>query len=303
MIDQNPYLSPHRTPAELAAEHVALRRAVGPGHDRGEHPIIDACLRAPLHGAMREIARWRHVWAPQVAPGFDPLHGPEIALYLDVTTRGNLDVLWVPMMTQEQHDASPDDFKWWLRSLARQEIAQRRDEQIYFLRDYRNLENRVNDQDDYPLTPLRRIEAHCLIALLSDLPHRLSHLVRAHWQDVLTCTWSNGPGEEARRPLTMDVIDAWTLRSDRIKSAMRECLRQCGTDAQGVLEAWAEGEKAPRVRTETGRARVAGRILGVDPETVVAAVNAIRDAEELPDREPDLWWNREDPYPRHRIFS
>lgn len=298
-MNDEPHLSPYSSPAELAAEYIAATREKG---RNPESSIVAACLQGPLPRAMNEIARWRHVWSPVVTPGFDPMEGPEIALRLEVTIRGNLDVLWEPMLTKEQYVSSPDEFKWWLRRLGRQEIAQRRDNQIYFLKDYERLEISVNHQDIYPLSPSHRIEAHCLTALIHDLAERLEHLVKAHWQDAFVSTWTSFPDPGPKRPLSFEIVDAIDHVAKIDEDLRKRVLARIDGDLNALDDAWNKACSRPRIRTESGRARAAAEILGVTPESILAARRVI--AAEIPCTErPPMHWNRVDMHPRNRLFS
>lgn len=299
MNDDEPYLSPYSTPAELAAEYIAATR----GKARGsESSIVEACLQGPLPGAMEEIARWRHVWSPVVAPDFDPMEGPEIALRLSVTSRGNLDVLWEPMLTQEQYTSSPDGFKAWLRGLGRQEIAQRRDNQVYFLKGYESLEITVNNQDRCPLKPSQRIEAHCLTALIHDLTDRLDLLVRAHWQDAFLSTWSSPSHAGPTRPLSFEIVDAIDHVARLAEDRKAKAISRIGGDLDALDAAWSQACARPRIKTETGRAKAAAETLGVTPESVLAARRTLASPTPSTER-PPTHWNRVEMHRRDRLFS
>lgn len=298
MSDDEPYLSPYDTPAELAAQYVST---TGGGARNSESAIVSACLQGPLPDAMAEIARWRHVWSPIVTPGYEPMEGPEIALRLTVTSRGNLDVLWEPMLTMEQYSTSPGEFKSWLGRLERQEIAQRRHNQIYFLKGYEQLEFAVNNQEEHPLKTRRRIEAHCLIALIHDLAERLEHLVRAHWQDALLSTWTSLTDKGPTRPLSFEIVDAVDHVAHLAEQRRTKAISWIGGDLDALEAAWNQACSRPRIRTEAGRAKAAAEILGVTPERILSARRIL--ASEIPCTEhPPRHWNRVDMHPRDRIF-
>lgn len=291
----------HRTSTEIAI-HYHVRRALLGDAERQREPhreIIYACLEGPLYGALHEIQEWGKKWAPMVAPGFDPGKGPEIALNLNVTTKGNLEVTWTPIMTQEQYDAAPNDFRRWIEQLGFQPIAQRRDTQLYFIREFDMLQQHL--KGDYvtdAILELSRISAVALAVMIAELPSKLEHLVQAHWQHVMEFNFAEDDHRSTPICSSIAIWDAWYHSKAQSEDRLKRALKAIGTDEKRLTKEW--GTVAitnPRVRTDGGRSKVVAEVLGVSADQVQTARQAIESVKKWQEDKPRLWWNRRDPYP------
>ena len=285
------------------AVHYHVRQALLGSRDNEQdsnREIIDACLDGPLSGALSAIREWSLVWAPQVAPGFDRTKGPEIALNLNITSKGNLEVTWTPIMTQKQFDSAPSGFMHWIKGLDYRPIARQRDSQLYFIRGVEDLHWRLTKNRDVSGTiELSHISAVALAVLMAELPRRLAHMVQAHWQDMLDFEFRDTSGQT---PVAsgIAIYGIWQHSQAQAEERMKRCLSEIGVDANRLDEEWSKVETTnPRVRSDTGRSKAVAATLGVRPDQVEAARSAIEAMSQWQGEEPHLWWNRTNPYPRN----
>lgn len=295
------YVTRSATFTEVLVNYHVRRSQAGSAVDaRSPHgTVMDDCADGMLQGSVGMIAEWAHVWGPRVAsPGENGR--PEIALSAEVTSKGNLDVTWAPMMTQEEYDATGPDFRRWLEALGHQPIARRRDDQLYFVHGFAKLVNEAVGPDaerhtaDAELTAIATLGLH---AALSGIRSSLMHLVDAHWQDVLDVRYEAADGLTTPYPSEIVLRDAWSHWRELSRESAERVMLDIGV-TEAVLETqWkAVSVRNPRVRTDEGRARAVASVIGSKTEHVLVAKATIAEREKWAGNPPRGWWNRISPY-------
>jgi len=284
----------------LVNYHVQRNRAGSHVDVRSRHgDIMNDCADGMLKESVAKIAEWAYRWAPGICAPTDGGR-PEIALFAKVTSKGNLDVTWAPVMTHQEYDATGRDFRIWCEDLTRQPIARRRTDQLYFIHGFdRFVQEAVGPEAerytaDAQLTAIATLGLH---AAISGIRSSLIHMVDAHWQDILDIRYEASSDLTTPTPSEIMLRDAWTHWRELSRESADRVMQDLGTSEALIEAEWqAVSVSNPRVRTDEGRARVVASVIGTTTEHVLAAKGMIAERDKWAGRPPREWWNRISPY-------
>lgn len=198
-------------------------------HERGSGPnseVLDLLYNPFLSKAIMAIKEWSKTCANHPEIGFVGSNVPEIALEIDITSRGNLQILWYPMISADQYSSLSDRERYELDKNERAAAFERSGFELVFLRNYMDLEDAVlcpvgGHQTNKAF--LARMEMTIIQKLLSDLPERLRGIAKAYWQDHIEVQYSLREG--AKYDLIKDQIyksvDFQSLRSMVLSRALQ----------------------------------------------------------------------------------
>lgn len=297
--------TPERHVSDILVTYHVLQSKIGheePINNAG-YEIMEACAEGPLAGALGSIGTWSRIWAPLVLGPKGVQKRPEIALFLEVTSRGNLQVMWTPMMSQEEYDNSSGDFKLWMTRLGITPIAQRSKEELYFIRNFCDVEHKSSRQNRCPENvALTNIAITGLASLLAELPQRLSPIVRAYWQSVMIFGFEDGSRLDRASPAPeaddLVIMSAWDHLKKQSAVWLAHALQPIGKTEEELLKAIDDVSVTnPRVTSDEGRLKVVAKRFGITLHEIKVAVKAIESDHQWRDDKSDLWWNRENLYP------
>lgn len=263
--------------------------------------VVNACIDGPLDGALYEIGEWSRKWSRVVSPDMDSTELPEIALSLNITSKGNLEVLWAPIITKEQYDASPYKFRRWLEQLGERPFGEQRPKILYFIREYRDLIWRVKS-DQQKLTfkedvELCQIAALILALMMKELPSKLSYMVNAYWQDVIDFDFSKATYGNTPIPGDIKIHKMWDYSKREAHETLSRNLKNIGSNADDFSAKWNQVSISnPKINTDSGRAKIVAKELGVTVRQIEETKSAMAEAEKWNEEKPHLWWSRKDPY-------
>ena len=297
--------NPRQSTNEVLVTYHVLQAKEGreDGTDGPGREIMAACMEGPLPGALAQIGQWSRVWAPLVLRGESLERKPEIALFAEETSRGNLQVTWVPMMTREEYEQSPREFKNWLERVGQRPIAQRSLSELFFIREFSRIRRKSSRTSwrpgDKPLTDAAIVG---LASLLAELPEKLRPMVNAHWQHVMVFGFETehafSPDKTTPEAGDIVIYEVWDYHKNNSAAYLASKLAPLKVTEQDLLQAVDDVSVTnPRVVTPEGRHKVIAKRLQVEQRDVRDALEAIRDDQQWRGEQPDLWWNRKDPYP------
>lgn len=263
--------------------------------------VMNACIDGPLEGALYSIEEWDRKWARIVDPDLDLTKRPEIGLSLNVTSKGNLEVLWKPIMTQEQYDASPYEFKSWMNRLDDRTFGQQRQSCLYFIRDYQTLIYQVNmDKQGYTsneTVELSRIATLALALMMKELPRKLASMVNAYWQDIIDFDFSNKNFGNTPTPGNIKIYDMWEYSKNKAHERLSWHFKNIGSNADDFSAKWDQiSIKNPKIKSDSGRSKILAKAFGVTIRQIDEIRSAIAEVQKWNEEKPHLWWNRQNPY-------